>query len=287
MYKQLQSLLNTRVQQCVSTKEGSCKKIEKKKELLSKRNGEIVKADAKGYVRDKITDDDHTVILYEVHFRYFIKQKSSFYMEEEIEKREAVFYHDTLLKDEEMEMFHETESLPIRKFDSDENKRIRYVYDRRQAVQYAERWWNSYNPKYIKFEVDCTNFVSQCLHAGGAPMRGYPVKSKGWWMQNKSWSYSWSVANALRWYLGTSNTGLRAKEVQDPVDLKLGDVICYDFQGDGRFDHCTIVTAKDANGMPLVNAHTTNSRMRYWSYEDSTAYTKNIQYKFFSIVDDA
>ncbi|EPR28081.1 putative cytosolic protein [Geobacillus sp. WSUCF1] len=67
--------------------------------------------------------------------------------------------------------------------------------------------------------------------------------------------------------------------------LMAGDVICYDFQGDGRFDHSTIVVAKDQNGMPLVNAHTTNSRMRYWSYEDSSAYTPNIRYKFFHIID--
>jgi len=74
--------------------------------------------------------------------------------------------------------------------------------------------------------------------------------------------------------------------VAHPAELKLGDVIFYDFQGNGRFDHSTIVTAKDADGMPLVNAHTTNSRMRYWSYEDSSAYTENIQYTFVTIVDD-
>ena len=79
--------------------------------------------------------------------------------------------------------------------------------------------------------------------------------------------------------------GLRGKEVQDPRELILGDVICYDF-GDGRINHFTIVTGKDAFGMPLVNAHTTNSRLRYWAYEDSSAYTKNIKYKFFTIVDD-
>ena len=38
--------------------------------------------------------------------------------------------------------------------------------------------------------------------------------------------------------------------------------------------------------MPLVNAHTFNSRMRYWNYEDSTAYTPNMKYRFFTIVDD-
>ena len=83
-----------------------------------------------------------------------------------------------------------------------------------------------------------------------------------------------------------STIGLRAKEVSKPEELMLGDIICYDFEGDGRFNHNTIVTAKDIHGMPLVNANTTDSRLRYWSYEDSTAYTPNIQYRFFHIVDD-
>ncbi|MFP3361624.1 amidase domain-containing protein, partial [Planococcus sp. SIMBA_143] len=77
--------------------------------------------------------------------------------------------------------------------------------------------------------------------------------------------------------------GLRGRLVDDRKELKLGDVICYDFEGDGRFDHTTIVTGKDAAGEPLVNAHTFNSRMRYWKYEDSTAYTPNMKYRFFTI----
>ena len=84
---------------------------------------------------------------------------------------------------------------------------------------------------------------------------------------------SWSVAHALRWYLPGVKEWITSQEVKSPEELLLGDVICYDFEGDGRFNHNTIVTGKDANGMPLVNAHTANSRMRYWDYEDSTAYT--------------
>lgn len=105
-------------------------------------------------------------------------------------------------------------------------------------------------------------------------------------MRNQSWSYSWTVAHSLRQYIPNSSVGLRGKLVDSPDKLKLGDVICYDFEGDGRFDHTTIVTGRDADGMPLVNAHTYNCRMRYWNYEDSTAYTPNIKYKFLTIMDD-
>ena len=54
-----------------------------------------------------------------------------------------------------------------------------FGYNRLKAVQYAERWWNDHNPTFKKFDVDCTNYISQCLHAGGAPMRGYPNRGKG------------------------------------------------------------------------------------------------------------
>jgi hypothetical protein len=162
-------------------------------------------------------------------------------------------------------------------------ERAPFTYNRREAVRYADRWWDSYNPAYRHFEVDCTNYISQCLRAGGAPTWGIPNRSRGWWYSGKNWSYSWAVANSLRWFLSGSRQGLTAKEVSSPEQLSPGDVICYDFEGDGRFDHNTMVVRKNSEGMPLVNAHTSNSRHRYWAYEDSTAYTPNIKYKFFII----
>jgi hypothetical protein len=159
-------------------------------------------------------------------------------------------------------------------------------YNREQAVAYAERYWNSANPDYPRFTDDCTNFISQCLHAGGIPMLFTKDKSKGWWFRGgkqPSWSYSWTVAHSLYLLLKSGREPMRAVQLESPEQLSPGDVICYDFDGDGRWQHNTIVVAKDANNMPLVNAHTTNSRMRYWEYLDSTAYTPNIRYAFFQI----
>ncbi|WP_026583265.1 amidase domain-containing protein [Bacillus sp. J33] len=292
MRDQLQELLVKRVQQCVSHSRSSihtCPKIEQKKESLLSRSGEIVKAQATGKVTKVGKEkDDVKPVEYKVHFKYLIKHKGLLYMEEEIEERTAEFYKGVLVEDQEKNPFKDIriagEDFSLE--NEEEEIRLEYRYERMKAVQYAEKWWNSHNPAYKKFEVDCTNYISQCLHAGGGPMRGYPNRGKGWWMRSENWSFSWSVANSMRWYLPGSKTGLRAKEVSSPDQLLLGDVICYDFQGDGRFDHTTLVTGKDAAGMPLVNAHTYNCRMRYWAYEDSTAYTPNIKYKFFSITDD-
>ncbi|WP_253264300.1 amidase domain-containing protein [Brevibacillus sp. MCWH] len=155
-----------------------------------------------------------------------------------------------------------------------------------QAVAYAEQYWNSANPAFPHFTDDCTNFISQCLYAGGIPMLFSREKGRGWWMRpgkSASWSYSWAVAHSLYLLLKSGGPPMRAVQKRSPEQLVPGDVICYDFDGDGRFQHTTIVVAKDANHMPLVNAHTTNSRMRYWNYRDSTAYTPNIRYAFFHI----
>ncbi|MEJ9211404.1 amidase domain-containing protein [Bacillus smithii] len=287
MESQLQKLLQNRLEQVIENEQRnvSNEKWERKRKLLERRNAKILKVKGKGKIIHK-TDRE---VFYTLHLQYLIKQNRFFYMEEEIEHRKAIFLEQTVIKDEEIIPSWETERYSIEPMEEweDTAERAGFEYNRLKAVQYAERWWNSYNPAYKKFHVNCTNFISQCLKAGGAPMRGYPNRGQGWWMQNGSWSYSWSVAHSFRVYLGRSKMGLKAIEVRNAAELQLGDVICYDFQGDGRFDHTTIVTAKDDYGMPLVNAHTSNSRMRYWSYEDSTAYTPNIQYKFFAINDQS
>lgn len=159
-------------------------------------------------------------------------------------------------------------------------------YNRQSAVAYAMQYWNSPNPLYPHFTDDCTNFISQCLYAGGIPMLFSKEKGKGWWIRTGKggdWSWSWTVAHALYLLLKSGAAPMRAVSQSSPEQLEPGDLICYDFDGDGRFQHNTIVVAKDANNMPLVNAHTTDSRMRYWAYEDSTAYTPNIRYAFFRI----
>ncbi|WP_066251634.1 amidase domain-containing protein [Neobacillus drentensis] len=285
----IQDLFEKRVNQFVSDKRNHkvfFPKAEQKQSAFSKRDAEIVKVKAAGRIIEMNEEEEFQTVKYQAHYQYLIKQKEILYIEEEIEDRLAKFYKKALVMDEEIKPYEyqEPSPLPITQSLEETDERLSFQYNRLKAVQYAERWWNSHNPAYKKFENDCTNFISQCLHIGGAPMRGYPVKGSGWWLQNNNWSYSWVVAHSLKLYFANSKSGLRAREVNSPDQLLLGDIICYDFEGDGRFNHNTIVTGKDANGMPLVNAHTYNSRMRYWAYEDSSAYTPKMKYKFYTIL---
>lgn len=262
--------------------------------MHASRGAQIVRSYVEGDVlRSTYLGKEH-IVEYVQMVEQLIKQKEFFYIEEKLERRVATFVNGKLKEDQLIEGFEEAtdeekkdivqESRDGTMSAMNRNTDTRSGYDRRAAVQYAERWWNDENPQYKSFTNNCTNFISQCLRAGGAPMSGVPNRSKGWWYQSNNWSYSWSVAHAFRWYLSGATTGLRGEERDAATDLEPGDIICYDFDGDGRWQHTTIVVAKDANGEPLVNAQTSNSRMRYWKYEDSTAWTPNITYKFFHIL---
>jgi hypothetical protein len=156
------------------------------------------------------------------------------------------------------------------------------AYDRPRAVQYATHWWASHNPAFRYFEDDCTNFISQCLWAGGMPMEMTGRRDRGWWYlgPRDQWSYSWTVANGLRWYLEGSG---RAQKREHARDLEIGDIIVYDWDGDGTWQHNTIIVGSDREGEPLVAAHTKDSWGRLWRYTDSPAYTSRTKYLFWHI----
>lgn len=257
---------------------------DRKRLLCHNREAGIVRISGKGECYEEVSYLNNTRYRYLLHLTFLLKQQDHFIREEHLLPFEFRVKNGQILDHKKIEKpILNEDTVSIETETSRDLTERRFSYDRHAAVQYAERWWNSYNPEYRTFSVDCTNFVSQCLRAGGAPMRGAPVRERGWWYQEDNWSFSWAVAHSLRWYLSGSTTGLKGKEMETAEELIPGDVICYDFQGDDRWDHNTIVVAKDAYGMPLVNAHTDNSRHRDWSYTDSTAWTPDIRYKFFRI----
>lgn len=135
------------------------------------------------------------------------------------------------------------------------------LYSRENAVEYAKKYALHPNPAYRYFPLindssgDCTNFISQCLHAGGAPM--IFSNKNPWWYKNTSWSISWSVANSLYWFLriNSSNNsyGVKGTEVDSDEKLELGDLIFLENINRNIF-HGTIVTSFSGD-KPLVSQH--------------------------------
>ncbi|EEL52194.1 amidase domain-containing protein [Bacillus cereus] len=257
--------------------------LQRKRNLLQKRDAEIVKATADVSFIRQWNEKNYQEVDYQVHLKYLVYHHELFYMEEEQLERRMYLENGRIVDDKCIETKEERVQGETLERDIKKGNYDLYQYNRLEAVKYAERWWDDRNPAYRNFPDNCTNFISQCLHAGETPMTGYPNIRKGWWQRENQWSWSWAVAHSFYWYLSGATTGLRAKSVESPKELLLGDVIVYDFEDDGRWNHTTIVVAKDADGMPLVNAHSANSRMRYWNYEDSSKYTPQMKYKFFHI----
>lgn len=115
-------------------------------------------------------------------------------------------------------------------------------YEAQKAVEYAHRWAYRRNPTYMDLENmggDCTNFVSQCLFAGGAPMDYTPTF--GWYYRApEDRAAAWTGVEFLYTFLmKRSAPGLFAQET--PLEgMRPGDVIQLSFAG-GHYSHTLLV----------------------------------------------
>jgi len=141
-------------------------------------------------------------------------------------------------------------------------------YNRVEAVYYATKYAIKPNKEYKYFKSineeggDCTNFVSQCLKAGGAPL-DYN-NARPWWYDIKSGKASicWGVAHSLYWYLKINQSAnrntIKGLEVEDISKLEIGDLIFYENFNNIIF-HSTIITSfmkADGYSQPLISQHT-------------------------------
>lgn len=165
---------------------------------------------------------------------------------------------------------------------------MEFRYNRNAAVAYALRHWNAPNPAFANMDTqggggDCTNFTSQCLLAAGWPMdyraTGYYTE---WWYRRIGsdpldaqhddwWSCTWALPENQFHYLShnyAATVDLKRRP-EDVRRLRLGDIIYYDWHGQDRFGHSSIVTQIDRFGRPLVTYRTLRPlapiRNRHWS----------------------
>ena len=160
----------------------------------------------------------------------------------------------------------------------------RYVtyltYNRAAVVAYADRWTSEsdvtgishygakYNPAYYDYASnggpgDCTPYASQCIFAGG-----YPYLVNWYYDQNPfRASPSWYNNNPQRTYL----TGKYFSRVASVTELEEGDIIYYDWNGDGYLDH-TAVYVGVFNGVRCIDAHTSDHRHHAWNLGAARTY---------------
>lgn len=135
-------------------------------------------------------------------------------------------------------------------------------YDRARAVSYARRWALDRNPLFFNFAGrggDCTNFVSQCVLAGGCVMDFTPTF--GWYyISPEDRAPSWTGVEFFYDYMtGAGNfppSITHAGPFGEQIELyeaREGDVIQLSDEA-GDFYHSLLIVGF-RGGMPLVAAH--------------------------------
>lgn len=180
--------------------------------------------------------------------------------------------------------------------DLEDQYRLKYnkwiEYDRKSAINYAIKWSYDTNQDFYSYSSDCTNFVSQCLYAGGYVMNSEWYSYKGEKLtfletkmkdfipilisaDNYKYFYNWNVSDAwscvrpFKNYIESSdyvnqviviNNKTDFKEVIAKYDIQEGDPMLFDNNSDGIPNHATIISNVDnENGIINYAAHT-NSR---------------------------
>ncbi len=149
-----------------------------------------------------------------------------------------------------------------------------YGYDREKAVAYAHRWAYSRNPAYSDFSDmggDCTNFVSQCLRAGGASMNYTPTF--GWYyasLNNRAPAWT-GVQPFYRFITTNDKTGPYGWPAELP-QLQIGDVMQLSFDNGATFGHTALIVSVGESPTPdnvLVATHSEdadNRAVSHWYY---------------------
>lgn len=169
------------------------------------------------------------------------------------------------------------------------------AYNTSAVVEYAKYWWNKTNstdyPYYAKYNGlstsslayndldpgrsgqsnprrnwnDCTNFVSQCLVAGGVPQIKTGLilphqKKENWYYNNDRPSHTWG--GAANFYEHWKD---RVGVASSSSDLGVGDAVSVDISSDGDIDHTVIIiSAGSTDSSKYLASHTYDRYMYYY-----------------------
>ncbi|MDR0857777.1 MAG: amidase domain-containing protein [Oscillospiraceae bacterium] len=133
------------------------------------------------------------------------------------------------------------------------------LYNPANAVAYAHKWAFLRNPRYGDFSNlggDCTNFISQCLRAGGLPMDYSPVLG---WFYNSMSSRSPSFTGVEFLYSYLTGGGNPAARVTDFRNIVPGNVIQLSFDG-LTFAHSLLVVGADSEITVATHSYDADNR---------------------------
>lgn len=126
------------------------------------------------------------------------------------------------------------------------------AYTPSSAVVYARAYALDRNPRFQNLTGDCANFVSQCLYFGNLDMNSTwkSQKVNGLWVTTNAWAYS---INLYGYTISSGRGSSKAVYTKNTYPtytpgMELGDIIFYDWDGDGRIDHTSIVTKIQVEG---------------------------------------
>ncbi|PPF43034.1 amidase domain-containing protein [Rathayibacter sp. AY1A1] len=122
-------------------------------------------------------------------------------------------------------------------------------------LDYLSTYWNDYNSAQygVISGNDCVNFTSQSLIARGWEMDGE-------WSYSSSGGYSsaWASSTAFNAYLAAHPERATAIPDSERSRVKPGDIVQFDWDGSGDWDHTGVVTSVDGDRI-LYSSHTADN----------------------------
>jgi len=125
-------------------------------------------------------------------------------------------------------------------------------YNRSAAVSYADQWAHGRNSYYSNYTLDCTNFVSQILWAGGLPriptcnasacQTDNASDSRQWWFVPVSRvnSKTWSATDWMNQHF-SQYQGSRFQIKASATNLRRGDVLLMQLPDTSKPSHARII----------------------------------------------
>lgn len=158
------------------------------------------------------------------------------------------------------------------------------TYNPYKVAEYANKWvnpsanggttyTNSYNTsEYVTNgpdgDADCTNYVSQCMYAGGMKMDSTSDINGWWYDKTKLWSYVWFTATPHFKYFKSNRTAYN--NVSNSSYIIPGNPVYYNWHNSSTnyddFNHAAICVGYDSNGVPIVNSHSYDYYHVKWNY---------------------